>query len=201
MRLILVRHGRTPSNTGFVLDTAYPGADLDPTGQEQATDLVSRLAGRPIEAIYASDLVRTQQTAAPLAADRGLRVEILPGLREVSAGDDELSPDATRYIQSLIAWGEGHLEAKVPGGEDAIEFFDRYNAAIAGIVAAGHNDAVVVSHGAALRVWAMAQVKGFDTAIGKTHLDNTAIVVIDGNPADGWSLVELEGIRPGALME
>ena len=105
MRLILVRHGRTPSNVGFLLDTAEPGADLDEDGLEQAAALVERLSHHEIGAVYVSNLVRTQQTARPVAQARGLELQVLPELREISAGDDELSPDATRYIGTLIAWG------------------------------------------------------------------------------------------------
>jgi Fructose-2,6-bisphosphatase len=194
MRLILIRHGRTPSNTGFVLDTAFPGADLDETGREQAESLVERLAAEPIEAIYVSNLVRTQQTAAPLAAARGLVPVILTGLREISAGDDELSMDSTRYVETLLKWHAGELDARLPGGEDAREFFARYDDAIGQIVAAGHQEAALVSHGAALRVWAAERVDGFAVALGAAHLDNTGVLVVEGSPAEGWQLQSLDGV-------
>lgn len=193
MRLILVRHGRTSSNVGLLLDTGAPGADLDEVGRQQAETLVQRLAGQPIDAIFASNLVRTQQTAAPLAAERGLTVQVLPGLREVPAGEDEMSPDATRYIGAMIAWGQGDLRAKVPGGEDAMEFMARYDAAIDQVAESGAAVAMVVSHGAALRSWAAARVAGFDGALAGGHLDNTSVIVADGSPAEGWELVELNG--------
>jgi probable phosphoglycerate mutase len=195
MRLILVRHGRTASNVGFLLDTAEPGADLDDGGLEQAASLVERLSHHQIEAVYTSNLVRTQQTAGPVAEARGLELQVLPELREVSAGDDELSADATRYINTLVAWGKGDLEARIPGGENAYEFMARFDAAIEVVVASGHEVVMVVSHGAALRVWSMVRVKGFTEALGRAHLDNTGIIVADGSPADGWELAELFGVR------
>ncbi len=195
MRLILVRHGRTASNVGFLLDTAEPGADLDDGGLEQAASLVERLSHHQIDAVYVSNLVRTQQTARPVAAARGLELRVLPELREVSAGDDELSADATRYIGTLVAWGKGDLEARIPGGENAHEFMSRFDAAIETIAAAGDDVVMVVSHGAALRVWSMVRVKGFTDALGRAHLDNTGVIVADGSPADGWELAELVGVR------
>ncbi len=195
MRLILVRHGRTPSNVGFLLDTAEPGADLDDGGLEQAASLVERLSHHEIEAIYTSSLVRTQQTARPVAEERGLELQVMPELREISAGDDELSPDATRYIGTLIAWGGGDLDARIPGGENAHEFFARFDAAIERIARSGGEVVMVVSHGAALRVWSMARVDGFGEALGRAHLDNTGIIVVDGSPDDGWRLAELIGVR------
>lgn len=65
MRLYLVRHGRTPSNVARLLDTAVPGADLDAVGLAQADTLVERLAGHRVDAVYASDLVRTHRPSRP----------------------------------------------------------------------------------------------------------------------------------------
>jgi probable phosphoglycerate mutase len=195
MRLILVRHGQTSSNVGFLLDTAAPGADLDDLGREQAEALVEKLAGYAVEAIYTSDLVRTQQTATPIASARELELRVLPGLREISAGEDELSKDATRYVGTLLKWHAGELMARVPGGEDAAEFFDRFDAAIAEVAEAGHGVAMVVSHGAALRTWASARVPGFTEALGEGNLANTGVIVVDGSPADGWELHQLDGVK------
>nr|WP_284288846.1 histidine phosphatase family protein [Angustibacter aerolatus] len=89
MRLILVRHGQTPSNVQRLLDTAVPGADLTDLGRQQAERVPTGLADEPVEAVYASTLVRTQQTAGPLAAALGLDVQVRDGLREITAGDLE----------------------------------------------------------------------------------------------------------------
>ncbi|MGJ9403532.1 histidine phosphatase family protein [Arthrobacter sp. KK5.5] len=72
IRLVLVRHGQTTSNVGQNLDTAAPGADLTDLGREQAMALPAALGGVGIETLYAPNLVRTQQTAAPLARELGL---------------------------------------------------------------------------------------------------------------------------------
>ena len=194
MRLILVRHGQTSSNTGLLLDTATPGADLTRTGREQADALVDRLAGEPIDAIYASTLVRTQQTAAPLARARGLDVQILADLREISAGDSEMSTDSTVYITTLLRWHAGEHEVRMPGAENAVEFFARFDRAIGQVAAGGHASAVAVSHGAAMRVWAAARVDGFVDALGEGVLNNTGIILADGDPETGWRLVELDGV-------
>ena len=153
---------------------------------------MDRLAEHLIEAVYASNLVRTQQTAAPLAEALGLSVEVLPGLREISAGDDELATDATRYIGTLMRWYAGEVHARIPGGETALEFMERFDEAVDHVVGRTRDTAVVVSHGAALRVWASVRVRGFSDALGAAHLDNTGVIVIDGT-ADDWNLVSLDG--------
>jgi broad specificity phosphatase PhoE len=59
---------------------------LSPAGLAQATALGARLAAESIEAVYASDLLRAQQSAAPLAAARGTGVVAVPPLRELAMG-------------------------------------------------------------------------------------------------------------------
>lgn len=196
MRLYLVRHGQTPSNVARVLDTAFPGADLDETGRAQAGALVGRLAGRPLDAVYASDLVRTQQTVAPLASDRGLAVRVLGGLREIQAGEDEMSSDWRRFIDVLSSWRHDPSR-RVPGGEDAVAFFGRFDAAVAAIAAAGHASALLVSHGAALRMWIAARVGGIEAPeVVHRPLPNTTVVSIDGTPEAGWRFVSWDEPTP-----
>ncbi len=91
MRLLLIRHAETTANVDRLLDTAPPGADLSDRGREQADALVEGLDDVELDAIYVSDLVRTQQTAAPLAGPRSLEPRIRPGVREIQAGDYEMA--------------------------------------------------------------------------------------------------------------
>src|SRR5215218_6047801 len=55
--------------------------------RSQAEALAGRLAAVPLDAIYASPLERCQETAAPLAEAKGLKVETLDDLGEVRYGD------------------------------------------------------------------------------------------------------------------
>lgn len=84
--LLLVRHGLTDS-TGKRLTGWTPGIHLSARGREQADGLVARLDGIPLDAIYSSPLERCRETAAPLAAARGLRVSVRQDLGEVRFGD------------------------------------------------------------------------------------------------------------------
>jgi len=63
--LFLVRHADIPSG-------ADPNPHLTNGGQVRATELVHSLGRVAIAAVYVSDLFRTQETAAPLAAHLGL---------------------------------------------------------------------------------------------------------------------------------
>jgi broad specificity phosphatase PhoE len=59
---------------------------LSSAGLAQATALGERLGTEPIEAVYASDLLRARDSAAPLAAARGTDVLVVPPLREMAMG-------------------------------------------------------------------------------------------------------------------
>ena len=73
MTVLLVRHGRSTSNTAHTLAGRSAGVDLDDRGREQAQALVERVGALPIRAIVRSPLLRCERTVEPLAA--ALRVQ------------------------------------------------------------------------------------------------------------------------------
>lgn len=60
---LLVRHGRTPANAQGLLAGWTPGVHLDDTGVAQAASVAGRLASLRLNAVVASPLERTVQTA------------------------------------------------------------------------------------------------------------------------------------------
>ena len=188
MRLLLIRHAETTANAERLLDMAPPGTDLSERGRVQAEQLVEALADVPVDAIYVSDLVRTQQTAAPLAAARGLVPLIRPGIREIQAGEYEMAPDDGSwgaYLAVLYRWADGEPHARIPRGESGIEVLARYDAVVA--EAAEHEAAAIISHGAVIRAWTGARAANVDRAfVADTRLYNTAVIVLDGSPDSGW---------------
>ncbi|MFJ6658245.1 histidine phosphatase family protein [Streptomyces sp. NPDC091377] len=206
MRLILVRHGQTTANVEQLLDTAVPGAELTDLGRRQAAALPGALAAEPVEALYASTLTRTQHTAAPLAAARGLDVQVRDGIRELAAGDLELlpgdSPDGERYMRTVFAWMNGDTGLRMPGGETGDEALARYDAVVAEAAAAGAGAVAMVSHGAAIRLWTVVRAHNLDPAFALTHgLQNTGVVILEGTPADGFKALAWEGAAPGPSGE
>ncbi|GAA4052785.1 histidine phosphatase family protein [Arthrobacter methylotrophus] len=192
MRLLLIRHGQTSGNVLGQLDTAFPGPGLTELGERQAAALPNSLAGEDFTAIYASTLIRTQLTASPLANALGLEATVLDGLQEIEAGALEKLTDHEshhQYMSTVFAWTDGDLDIRMPGAGDGHEFFARYDAAIAKVVAAGDESAVVVSHGAAIRCWAGRRAYDVGREFAATHqLQNTGIVALEGDPERGWHL-------------
>ena len=204
MRLILIRHGQTPSNVLGLLDTDAPGPGLTDLGHRQAARVPAALSDRELQGIYVSTLLRTQLTAAPLAAERGIEPVLLPGIHEIGAGDLEKRDDresARSYLTTAFAWGAGDLAARMPGGDDGYEFFERYDESIAAVEAAGHETAVVFGHGAAIRVWVAGRVTNVPTLFaGRHELDNTGVVEIEGSMTAGWRLLAWQNAPAGGEL-
>lgn len=193
MRLLLLRHGQTHSNVTGALDTAVPGADLTELGRAQATAAARALADAGVDALFVSGLARTDQTAAPLAATLELDPATVPGVREISAGDYEMATDRDSqmgYMLTVAEWLGGNLDARMPGGETGHEFLQRYDEGIAQVAASGSSYAVVVSHGAAIRVWAGIRTAPGAEARAEAHqpMYNTGGIELTGSPSEGWEL-------------
>lgn len=205
LRLILVRHGQTDANVRMAIDSRPPGGPLTEQGVRQAAELAEALGGEPVVAVYASTAVRAQQTAAAVAARHGLDVRVVAGLHEVFVGDLEGSVDRESlraFAQVFGAWArDGDLTRPMPGGETGQAAFDRFTAALDGIVAE-HPDGtvVVVSHGGLLRLVVPLLVDNLATEAGELSLlQNTARIVVERAPgaSGGWHCVEWAGVRIG----
>ena len=202
MRLILIRHGQTASNVGGHLDTAVPGPGLTELGHEQAAVLPHALAGERIEAIYVSSQVRTHLTAAPLATALGLTPIVREGLREISAGDLEMRNDrdsVMTYLSVVRGWSADR-SARMPGGENGHEVFERFDAVVREIAGSGVHTAAIVSHGGMLHCWVPAVALNVDAEFSAAHqITNTAVIVLNGTPADGWQVESWVGQAIGGL--
>jgi probable phosphoglycerate mutase len=174
--VLLVRHGLTPT-TGKTLPGRAKGLHLADTGRKQATDAADRIAalatnGRTVDAIYASPMERTRETAAPIAAAVGRKVQIERGLLECDFGD--WTGAELKQLMKLPEWGtvqRAPSTFRFPGGESFTEMQTRMVGAIDRVRAAHPGGVVVcVSHADPIKA-AVAHAMG-------THLDLFQRVVI-----------------------
>ena len=198
MRLLLIRHGQTPSNVDGLLDTARPGPGLPELGERQAAEIPDALKHEAIDGIYVSVLRRTLITATPLIVDRGLDPVELPGIHEIEAGDLEMRHDHEAYriyLETAFAWGMGDLDRRMPGATDGHEFFRRFDESIASVTG---NNAVVFSHGAAIRVWVAGRAINVPPSFAGEHdIQNTGVVELDGSLESGFTLLSWQGTPVG----
>lgn len=87
MTVILLRHGRSTSNTAGVLAGRSEGVDLDDKGREQAAGLIDRIGDLPIRALISSPLLRCRRTLEPLADTLCLAPLVDDRLAEVDYGE------------------------------------------------------------------------------------------------------------------
>ena len=150
---MLWRHGQTVWNA----ERRFQGQSdipLDETGQAQAERAARLLAALRPDLIVSSDLTRAAATAAPLARLTGLEVTLDKDLRERHGGRWEGLTDTeirTRYPVEHANWTP-------PDGEPSPVVAERVAGALHRIAEAiaepgmATGLAVVVSHGAALRL-------------------------------------------------
>ena len=151
-KILLIRHG----DTDYV-DEALAGridSPLNAEGIMQSLRVAEALKHLSIHAIYASPLIRTQQTAQPLANFLHLEVKINNDLNQVNFGDwqglsfDELIQDPNWKI-----FQENPALAKIPGGEDGFMVRERVSTATIILISQHPDDALIAifSHGSIIR--------------------------------------------------
>jgi broad specificity phosphatase PhoE len=208
-----VRHGQTDPNALNLIDTAIPGAPLNAVGQQQANVIATTLASQGhFAAIFDSQLLRAQQTAAPLASMLGMTPQSLPGLNEIDAGIYQglgQIPAGLLYIVGPVAWTLGFPITPMlapfsadPNGVVFGEGFSNalqtmYNTALANPVVAANGQITDVAYSSALaiEVGTLMNVNNPDPLLMLTHsLPNTGVVVVEGSPQSGWTMVSWDGI-------
>ena len=189
---MLWRHGQTVWNAEHRFQ-GQSDIPLDETGQAQAERAARLLAALRPDLIVSSDLARAAATAAALARLTGLEVTLDKDLRERHGGCWEGLTDTeirTRYPVEHANWTP-------PDGEPSPVVADRVAGALYRIAeaAAGTENAepglaVVVSHGAALRL-GMSRLLGMpDELFGVLGpLSNCSWSVL-GRRHGRWRLVE-----------
>lgn len=164
--VLLVRHGTTPS-TGVVLPGRARGLHLAETGVAQAEAVAGRIGaltrttGRTVDAVYASPLERTRETAAPIARAVGKRVRTDASLLECDFGSWTGKRLAT--LRKRPEWAsvqQTPSRFRFPGGESFAEMQVRICGGLDRLVAAHPGTTIVaVSHADPIKA-AVAQALG-----------------------------------------
>ncbi len=186
LRLYLIRHGRSALNAQKRIQ-GWLDPPLDEAGRAQAEAVARRLAGRPVEAVYSSDLRRAQETARAVADLLGRPLILDPRLRERDPGPISgltVEEIRQRFPEVVRAW-EADL-ADFPGAEPSLAFWGRVTAAFADIIATHpEGEVAVVTHGGTLTVY-LASLLGLSPGWRiPLRLDNGSLSVVemeDGRP-------------------
>jgi broad specificity phosphatase PhoE len=187
--IYLARHGEV-LHAGEGRFFGHTDVSLSPAGLLQVDALAERLRGEPIDAVYASDLLRARQSAAPLAKARGTSVVPVPPLREIAMGRWEgltFAEIRAREPELCDRWLARPFAIPFPGGEDFTDVRARALPAIRVLVErhAGGRIAVV-AHGGTNRV-----------ILGEALGLPLANILRLAQDYAGWSLIEY---RDGAAV-
>ena len=152
-RILAIRHGQTAWNADSRIQ-GHTDIALDAVGEWQAQRLALALGDDDLQAIYSSDLTRARQTAAPLAARKGLQVCVDAGLRERGFGEFEglsFAQIEQRWPEQAEAWRRRDPDFGARGGEVLRDFRDRVVAAVTRLARAHRGQSIaLVTHGGVL---------------------------------------------------
>ncbi len=185
-RLVLLRHGRTAWNHGQRVQ-GQSDVDLDDEGRSQAARTAPVIAALEPVALWCSDLGRARQTAEAVAEATGLSPAYDPRLREFALGsrqglthDEYAAADPAEFARFRV----GDFDA-VPGGESTAAVRARMVEVLTEVLDAlsDGQTAVVVSHGAAIRVATAAMLGWPDEQFHSLRgLENCGWVELEDHP-------------------
>jgi probable phosphoglycerate mutase len=153
IRVVLWRHGQTDWN----VENRFQGHSdipLNKVGHYQASEAAKVLAALRPDRIISSDLIRAQETAAPLAGLTDIKVEINPNLRETDGGlwEGKLASENRATHGELFAnWYEGGDEPAGVTGERRSDVAKRAVAVIEKATTNFSGTIVFVTHGGTVR--------------------------------------------------
>lgn len=177
----LVRHGESEWNVLRVTQGQIGHPRLTARGREQAaaaaTLIAADLAGRPVDRIVTSDLVRAVETAQILAHRFGTAPVCDARLREQHLGRLEGRPYEESFAAAeAIDWSDPTLP--IAGGESLMEVYERLGAVLDEVDP--DEVTILVSHGDSIRS-ALAYLSGIrPNEADWVVVDNGAVVRIDG---------------------
>ena len=156
LKLTFLRHGQTSSSRDNVFCGSGLNPDLTPEGAQMARQFADFYGDAKWQAIYASSLVRAQQTAAPISAATGLDVRTRDDLKEIAYGAWEGKTVAQvdkEYHDDHIRWTADPAWNAPTGGETAIVIARRGLQVVEEIREnVGDGNVLIVSHKATIRI-------------------------------------------------
>lgn len=204
MRLLFARHGESEANLQRIISNRDLPHRLTKTGIVQATALADRVAKEPINAIWASPIVRAQETASIVAERLGLSFATTPALREFDCGRMEGRGDEDAWTAHHIvtqAWDDAHdYDCRIePDGESFNDMKARFLPFVTDLFSQTEQrvgDILLISHGALLHLLLPILLTNIDRTFTQQHpLANCDLVIVhrqnDQLLCTDWSDIKL----------
>ena len=206
--LVLVRHGRTAWNLEGRAQ-GHTDVGLDATGRREAEKMADRVASIAPALLVSSDLARARETAAFVEKATGLTAREDARLREFDLGE-RTGLTAAEYLArrgagpadtaDVEGWVDPGSRQQVAGAETpqqvAARVVPAFRDALSHLEA--EESAVLVGHGAALRVGVVAFLGWpLECAMDLSTLPNGSSAVLAERPQGGFRLRSYGVRRPG----
>ena len=178
----LIRHGHNDL-LGEKLAGRTPGVHLNQAGRKQAARLAQALGDKPIKAVYASPLERTQETAQPIAAVHQLEVQLSDDLIEIDFGD--WSGKTFEFLKGQALWeqvqehpstvhfpnGESFQEAQARAVREIIRLSESYQQEDR-VVCVSHCDVIrlIIAHFLGMPLDTFQRLRDAPASISVLHL-------------------------------
>ncbi len=154
--IYLVRHGETDYNRRGIIQGSGINSSLNEWGKAQASAFFDAYQHVPFDKVYASQLVRTQQSIQKFI-DTGIPFEKHAGLNEICWGIYEgHKPDAVdahAYSELLQDWKNGNISKATLGGESPVDVSLRQQDFLKLMLSRPDEETILVAtHGRAMRI-------------------------------------------------
>lgn len=179
--IYLIRHAEAEGNLFKRIHGQYD-SPVTLLGRRQIECLQQRFADISVDAVYASDLRRTCQTAEAIYLPKHLPLHIEPALREINLGvweDKPFGEVMNQDMEAMRRFTYGDMDWHAEGGETLKQVQCRAVAALRHIIAANPDRTVAVfSHGTAIRLM-LTELSGSDSYLPEGM--NTAVSCLEAD--------------------
>jgi len=182
-----VRHGESEANATQVF-AGRTDSPLTAKGREQAKVVAKALRPVHFDRIVASSLSRTKDTAADIAAGRGIPVETFADLQEIDLGEAAGKPfDEVRGLPGYESEGFHQW----PGGESLEQVVTRAMRVIDRLVAESPGKTIcIVGHGGVTRIL-VSSFMGVLPKLIRVPATNTNITIVTHDADNGYVVQEM----------
>jgi broad specificity phosphatase PhoE len=207
MKIYFARHGESEANLIREFSNTGRKHPLTDKGRQQAAQLAESLLDAGVVHIYASPLLRSEETAQILAQRLGVDFTITDALREFDTGIYEGTRDPKgweAHKQVGDAWMRGEWDQRMQGGESLLDLRARFMPFIRDLIRQYKDQSgslVLVSHGGLYCSILPLALENVSPVYAHGHgMGNTAYVLAEIR-GDGLVCVEWAGKKyPFSVM-
>jgi alpha-ribazole phosphatase len=159
--IIFIRHAETDMAGTFC---GHSNPSLNLRGRNQLAELINSLNSESIDEVYASDLLRAQETGRAIAEVWAVECHLRPALREINFGQwegltwKEIEQGHSAYARRWVAH---YPNLPAPDGESIDEFEKRVLVEVKSLTTRAKKRGIaVVTHGGVLRI-VMSRLCGY----------------------------------------